>query len=161
MGMGRRVSFPISLTQNMDKTAIFWCHLSSCSHSWCFPFFILKRDPGIVSFHLGALNHIPNSDIPPQSCLRAFRLEISGGKSKKQGAVDVPWLGRRYGVIVEYFLGSETFLPKTGGPLLSHNHKLRVCLLNYSKRLKNVASNLHYTMQMIKCQTKWSCKRTT
>lgn len=98
----------------------------------------------------------PNSDIPPQSCLRASRLEVSGGKSKKQGAV----VWRSYRVILEYFLGSETFLPKTGGPILSYNHKLRaLCLLNYSKRLKNVASNLHYTMQMIKCQTKWSHKR--
>lgn len=83
-----------------------------------------------------------------------------GSKSKKQRASDVPWFGRSYRVIVEYFLGSETFLPKTGGHIFSHNHKLgALCLLNHSKRLKNVASNLHYTMQKIKCQTKWSRKR--
>lgn len=75
---------------------------------------------------------------PSQSCLRASRLEVCEGQSKKQEAEDELWFERslntqRLQAGLGMLPGLGTFVSKTGGPILSPNQTLRVlCVLNCS-----------------------------
>lgn len=75
---------------------------------------------------------------PSKSCLRASRLEVCEGQSKKQEAEDELWFERSLNTQklqagLGRLPGLGTFLSKTGGPILSPNQTLGVlCILNCS-----------------------------